>query len=116
MRGLQSEQTVAEPDVIFTHGAAFVVRLKDIPAEPGIPRRVLPDLPASSGHRLVESVGGWPRREQHGVQDVLMDRWRKVFGQDLVSSAGHEFRVAAPVGDLAAKVGHRLRARMAQCT
>ena len=95
VRGLQSEQAVAEPDVILTHGASFVVRLKDIPAEPVIPRCVLPDLPAPSWHGFVEFVGGWPRRDSHGLQDVLMDRWRKVLGQDLVSSTGHEFRVVA---------------------
>ena len=95
VRGLQSEQAVAEPDVILTHGAPFVVCLKDLPAEPLIPRCVLPDLPASSVHGFVKSEGGWPRRDSHGLQYVVVDRWREVFGQDLVSSAGHEFRVAA---------------------
>ena len=57
-------------------------------------RRVLPDLRASSRHRFVDSARRRPRREPHGVQDVLMDRWRKVFPQDLAGSAGHEFRLA----------------------
>ena len=80
---------------MLADGAAFVVRLKDRRAKPGVPRCVLPDLPASSRHGFAESVGGWPRRESHGVQDVLVDRWRKVVGQDLVSSAGYDFRMAA---------------------
>ena len=94
VRGLEPKQAVAEPNIVLAHGAAFLVRLQHTLAEPGIPRRVLPELPASSGHGFVESVGGWPRRESHGVQDVLMDRRRKVFGQDPAGSAGHEFRVA----------------------
>ena len=57
VRGLESEQAVAEADVVLANGATFVVCLKDTLAEPGIPRRVLPDLPASSGHGFVESVG-----------------------------------------------------------
>ena len=95
VRGLQSEQAVAEPDVVLAHGASFVVRLKHIPAEPAIPRCVLPDLPPSSWHRFVKSEGGCVRCDSHGLQDVLMDRWRKVFGQDPAGSAGHEFWVAA---------------------
>ena len=95
VRGLQSEQAVAEPDVVLTHGASFFVRLEDTLAEPAVPRCVLPDLPPSSWHRLVKSEGGCVRRDSHGLQDVLMNRWRKVFGQDAVSSAGHEFRVSA---------------------
>ena len=95
VRGLQPEQAVAEPDVVVTHGASFLVRLEDTLAEPRIPRRVLPDLPPSSWHRFVKSGGGCVRRDSHGLQDVLMDRWRKVFGQDPAGSAGHEFRVAA---------------------
>ena len=94
MRGFQPEQAVAEADVVLAHGAPFVVRLKDRLAEPGVTRCVLPDLPASPGHGFVESVEGWSRRESHSVQDVLVDRRRKVVGQDLVSSAGHEFRMA----------------------
>ena len=42
MRGLQSEQSVAEPDVILTHGAAFVVRLKDLPCGTGDPGACTP--------------------------------------------------------------------------
>ena len=95
VRGLQSEQAVAKADVILTHGASFIVRRKNIPAEPAIPRRVLPDLPPPSWHGFVKSEGGCVRRDSHGLQDVLMDRWRKVLGQDPASSAGHEFRVAA---------------------
>ena len=95
VRGLQSEQAVAEADVVLTHGASFFVRLEDTLAEPAIPRCVLPDLPPSSWHRFVKSMGGCVRRDSHGLQDVLMDRWREVFGQDAAGSAGHEFRVAA---------------------
>ena len=95
VRGLQSEQAVAEPDVVLTHGTSFFVRLEDTLAEPAVPRCVLPDLPPSSWHRFVKSEGGCVRGDSHGLQDVLMDRWRKVLGQDPASSAGHEFRVAA---------------------
>ena len=95
VRGLQSEQAVAEPNVVLADRTSLVVRLKHTLPEPGIPRRVLPDLPPPSWHGIFKSGGAWPRRKLHGVQDILMDRSRKMLGQDLPSRAGHEFRVAA---------------------
>ena len=92
---LQPEHPVAEAGVMVAHSAAVVVGGKDISAKPRIPGEVLSDSPAPARHGFHEIRDGEKRAQPHGLQNVAMDRRRKVMGQDLVGGPRHERRLAA---------------------
>ena len=90
VRRLQSEQTVAEANVVLAHGEAVFVGGEHVLAEPGIPGDVLSDPRASARHRFREVLEGESRSQSHGLQNVGVNRRREVIGQEPAGGPRHE--------------------------